>query len=64
MPGDPSAVPLQYYEGPIEPDAPAHRKLMLSSQELLMQISLTCGMCDQARFSRMSRRIVGINPRA
>jgi AraC-like DNA-binding protein len=37
---------------------------MLSSQEPLVQIALECGMCDQARFSRMFRRTVGINPRA
>jgi AraC-like DNA-binding protein len=37
---------------------------MLSSQEPLVPIALECRMCDQARFSRVFRRIVGINPRA
>ena len=37
---------------------------MLSSQVPLVQIALECGMCDQAHFSRVFRRIVGANPAA
>jgi AraC family transcriptional regulator len=37
---------------------------MLSSQVPLVQIALECGMCDQAHFSRVFRRIVGVNPKA
>lgn len=40
------------------------QELMLSSQVPLVQIALECGMCDQAHFSRVFRRIVGVNPRA
>jgi AraC family transcriptional regulator len=40
------------------------QELMLSSQVPLVQIALECGMCDQAHFSRVFRRIVGVNPKA
>ncbi len=36
--------------------------IMLSSQEPLAQVALDCGMCDQAHFSRVFRKVVGINP--
>jgi AraC family transcriptional regulator len=35
---------------------------MLSSADTLSQIALDCGMCDQAHFTRVFRKIVGINP--
>ena len=38
------------------------QSLMLSSRAPLSQIALDCGMCDQAHFTRVFRRIVGINP--
>jgi AraC family transcriptional regulator len=38
------------------------QSLMLSSRVPLSQIALDCGMCDQAHFTRVFRRIVGINP--
>ena len=36
--------------------------MMLSSQEPLSQIALECGMCDQAHFNRVFRKVIGINP--
>jgi AraC family transcriptional regulator len=36
--------------------------IMLSSNQPLAQIALDCGMCDQAHFSRVFRKVVGINP--
>jgi AraC family transcriptional regulator len=38
------------------------QSLMLSSRASLSQIAVDCGMCDQAHFTRVFRRIVGINP--
>jgi AraC family transcriptional regulator len=38
------------------------QSLMLNSAAPLSQIALDCGMCDQAHFTRVFRRIVGINP--
>ena len=38
--------------------------IMLSSRDPLAQIALDCGMCDQAHFTRVFRRIVGVNPAA
>jgi AraC family transcriptional regulator len=35
---------------------------MLSSANALTQIALDCGMCDQAHFCRVFRRLVGISP--
>jgi transcriptional regulator GlxA family with amidase domain len=40
------------------------QSLMLSSRASLSQIAVDCGMCDQAHFTRVFRRIVGINPGA
>lgn len=40
------------------------QSLMLSSAAPLSQIALDCGMCDQAHFTRVFRRIVGVNPSA
>ena len=36
--------------------------IMLSSRQPLSQIALDCGMFDQAHFTRVFRRLVGINP--
>lgn len=38
------------------------QSLMLSSRASLSQIAFDCGMSDQAHFTRVFRRIVGINP--
>jgi AraC family transcriptional regulator len=38
------------------------QSLMLSSSAPLAQIALECGMCDQAHFTRVFRRVVGVNP--
>ncbi len=38
------------------------QSLMLSSRASLSQIAFECGMCDQAHFTRVFRRIVGTNP--
>jgi AraC family transcriptional regulator len=40
------------------------QSIMLSSRASLSQIAVDCGMCDQAHFTRVFRRIVGINPGA
>jgi transcriptional regulator GlxA family with amidase domain len=36
---------------------------MLTTGHPLSQVALECGLCDQAHFSRMFRRIVGESPR-
>ena len=36
--------------------------IMRSSQMPLSQIALDCGMSDQAHFTRVFRKVVGINP--
>ena len=38
------------------------QRIMLSTRETLSQIALDCGMCDQAHFTRVFRKIVGISP--
>ena len=38
--------------------------IMACSRDSLAKIALDCGMCDQAHFSRVFRRIVGVNPGA
>jgi AraC family transcriptional regulator len=38
--------------------------IMLCSRDSLAKIAIDCGMCDQAHFSRVFRRIVGVNPGA
>ena len=40
------------------------QELMLHSGESLAEIALACGLCDQAHFTRVFRRIVGMTPRA
>ena len=37
---------------------------MLTTDHALSRIALECGLCDQAHFSRMFRRIVGLTPSA
>jgi AraC-like DNA-binding protein len=36
--------------------------IMLSSEHHLSRIALECGICDQAHFSRVFRKLVGANP--
>jgi len=36
--------------------------IMLNTREPLSQVALDCGMCDQAHFTRVFRKIVGISP--
>ena len=38
------------------------RDKMLTTGHSLSQVALECGLCDQAHFSRMFRRIVGLSP--
>ena len=38
--------------------------IVLNTREPLAQVALDCGMSDQAHFSRVFRRIVGISPSA
>ena len=40
------------------------QKLMLNSRRTIAEIALDCGMCDQPHFTRVFRRIVGLNPSA
>ena len=40
------------------------QQLMMGSPERLAQIALDCGMCDQAHFTKVFRRVVGSSPRA
>jgi AraC family transcriptional regulator len=39
------------------------RDKMLTTRHSLSHVALECGLCDQAHFSRMFRRIVGQSPR-
>ena len=36
--------------------------IMLNTREPLSKVALDCGMCDQAHFTRVFRKIVGISP--
>ena len=38
------------------------QELMLTTNEPLSQIALACGLCDQAHFTRMFRRVAGTSP--
>lgn len=39
------------------------RSRMLTTRDSLSEVAFQCGLCDQAHFSRMFRRIVGLSPR-
>jgi AraC family transcriptional regulator len=36
--------------------------IMLNTREPLSRVALDCGMCDQAHFNRVFRKVVGISP--
>jgi AraC-like DNA-binding protein len=38
--------------------------MMSTTREQLSQIAIACGMCDQAHFSRVFRRMIGMSPSA
>lgn len=38
------------------------KELMLTSDDVLCSISLTCGFCDQSHFTRVFRRVMGCSP--
>jgi len=38
------------------------QELMLTTDASLCEIALACGLCDQAHFSRVFRRVVGMSP--
>ena len=40
------------------------QEMMLNSRRPISNIALDCGMCDQPHFTRVFRRIVGLNPGA
>src|SRR5690554_605228 len=40
------------------------QRLLLTTDDSLCQISLACGMCDQAHLTRVFRRLVGDSPMA
>lgn len=40
------------------------QRLLLTTEDSMCQISLACGMCDQAHLTRVFRRVVGESPRA
>ena len=40
------------------------QRLLLTTEDSMCQIALTCGMCDQAHLTRVFRRVVGESPTA
>lgn len=40
------------------------KRLLLATEDSISQISLACGMCDQAHLTRVFRRVVGESPTA
>lgn len=55
------AAPLAY----VASQRMAHaQERMLSTRAPLAQIALECGMWDQAHFTRVFKRVVGVNPQA
>ena len=40
------------------------QRLLLTTEDSMCQISLACGMCDQAHLTRVFRRVVGESPTA
>lgn len=40
------------------------QRLLLTTEDSMCQISLACGMCDQAHLTRVFRRVVGDSPMA
>jgi transcriptional regulator GlxA family with amidase domain len=40
------------------------QELMLTTNEPLCQIALSCGLCDQSHFTRVFRRVMGESPNA
>jgi transcriptional regulator GlxA family with amidase domain len=40
------------------------QRLLLTTEDSICQISLACGMCDQAHLTRVFRRVVGESPLA
>jgi AraC family transcriptional regulator len=37
-------------------------RMMKSTDESLPRIAIACGLCDQAHFSRVFRRVLGVSP--
>jgi transcriptional regulator GlxA family with amidase domain len=40
------------------------KEMMLTTNDPLGQIAIACGLCDQAHFSKLFRRLVGASPNA
>jgi AraC family transcriptional regulator len=40
------------------------RRMLESTREPLSQIAIACGLCDQAHFCRLFRRVFGVTPAA
>jgi AraC-like DNA-binding protein len=40
------------------------RRMLESTREPLSQIAVACGLCDQAHFCRLFRRVFGVSPAA